>query len=170
MKGAVIELREQASYPGAQNVVVATTTTNVKGDWMFRVPNGPSRVLTVGYRAYSHDLSYATQLQYRETVEAGVRLAAPRRARPGKSLNFRGHLAGGYIPSGGALLSLEIDYGGEWREIALVRTNRRGVFSYRYTFAPIGSATYRFRAQVPNTTGYPFAAAVSPPTYIHLLG
>jgi hypothetical protein len=170
MKGAAIELRQQPSYPGAQDVLIATVITNAKGDWTFRVPQGPSRVLTVGYRAYSNDPSYAAQLQYRETVKAGVRLAAPRRARPGKSLNFRGHLAGGYIPSGGALLSLEIDYGGKWREIALIRTNHRGVFSYRYTFAPIGTATYRFRAQVPNTTGYPFAAATSPPAYIRLLG
>ncbi len=166
MKGAVIELLQQAGYPGAQNVLVATAITDVEGDWTFRVPDGPSRVLTVGYRSYGNDPGFAMQLQYRETVKAGVRLAAPRRARPGKSFNFRGHLAGGYIPSGGALISLEIDYGGKWREIALLRTKSRGEFAYRYTFAPIGSATYGFRAQVPDTTGYPFAASVSPPIYI----
>jgi hypothetical protein len=51
------------------------------------------------------------------------------------------------------LVSLEIFFGGEWREIALLRTNRRGAFAYRYTFAAIGPATYRFRAQLPHTIG-----------------
>ena len=76
-------------------------------------------------------------------------------ARPGRTFAFRGGLTGGYIPPGGALVSLEIFFGGEWREIALLRTNRRGAFAYRYTFAAIGPATYRFRAQLPHTIGYP---------------
>ncbi len=169
INGAVVELRQQASYLGAQSVLLATTTTNVKGDWKFRVPKGPSRVLTVGYRSRSKDPSFAAQLQLHEAVAAGVRLSAPRHAHPGRAFAFRGHLAGGYIPRGGALVSLEIYYGGEWREIALLRTSRRGAFAYRYTFAAIGASTYRFRAQAPATVGYPFAAGASPSTYIHLL-
>ncbi len=168
MSRAAIELRQQASYPGAQTVLIATTTTDAKGMWGFRVPNGPSRLLTVGYRSYSKDPAFVTQLQYRETVTASVRLSAPRRARPGRAFAFRGHLAGGYIPPGGTLVSLEIYYGGGWREIALLRTNRRGTFHYRYTFAPIGPSTYRFRAQLPSTIGYPFASAASRSSYIHL--
>jgi len=170
MPGAMIELRQQASYPGAANVLVATTTTNAKGGWKLRVPRGPSRLLTVGYRSRSNNPTFATQLQYHETVAAGVQLAAPRRARPGKTFAFRGGLAGGYIPPGGALVSLEIFFGGEWREIALLRTNRRGAFAYRYTFAAIGPATYRFRAQLPHTIGYPFASGASRSSYIHVAG
>jgi len=170
MNGAVIELRQRASYPGARNVLVATTTTGSKGGWKLRVPKGPSRLLTVGYRSRSNNPNFATQLQYRETVAAGVRLSAPRRARPGRAFAFRGGLAGGYIPPGGALVSLEIFFGGEWREIALLRTNRRGAFAYRYTFAAIGPATYRFRAQLPHTIGYPFASGASRSSYIHVAG
>ena len=170
MPGAMIELRQQASYPGAANVLVATTTTDAKGGWKLRVPRGPSRLVTVGYRSRSNNPTFATQLQYRETVAAGVRLSAPRRARPGRAFAFRGGLAGGYIPPGGALVSLEIFFGGEWREIALLRTNRRGAFAYRYTFAAIGPATYRFRAQLPHTIGYPFASGASRSSYIHLTG
>jgi hypothetical protein len=170
MRGAVIELRQQVSYPGARNALVATTTTDAKGTWTLRVPRGPSRLLTVGYRSRSNNPDFATQLQYRETVAAGVRLSAPRRARPGRPFAFRGGLAGGYIPPGGALVSLEIFFGGEWREIALLRTNRRGAFAYRYTFAAIGPATYRFRAQLPHTIGYPFASGASRSSYIHVAG
>jgi hypothetical protein len=170
MNGAGIELRQQASYPGARNLLVATTTTNAKGEWKLRVPRGPSRVVTVGYRSRSNNPNFATQLQYRETVAAGVRLSAPRGARPGRPFAFRGKLAGGYIPRGGALVSLEIFFGGEWREIKLLRTNRHGAFAYRYTFAPIGPATYRFRAQLPHTIGYPFSSGASRSSYIHLAG
>jgi hypothetical protein len=168
MKGAMIELRQQASYPGAPSVLVGRTTTNPKGDWKLRVPRGPSRLITVGYRSRSNNPTFATQLQYRESVAAGVRLSAPRRVSPGRAFAFRGRLAGGYIPPGGALVSLEIFFGGEWREIALLRTNRRGAFAYRYTFAAIGPATYRFRAQLPHTIGYPFASGASRSSYIHL--
>ncbi len=170
MPGAAIELRQQASYPGAPNALVATTTTDAKGGWKLRVPRGPSRLLTVGYRSRSNNPTFATQLQYRETVAAGVRLSAPRRARPGSAFAFRGGLAGGYIPPGGTLVSLEIFFGGEWREIALLRTNRRGAFAYRYTFAAIGPATYRFRAQLPHTIGYPFASGASRSSYIRVTG
>ena len=170
MPGATIELRQQASYPGAPDALIATTTTDAKGAWRLRVPKGPSRVLTVGYRSRSNNPSFATQLQCRETVVAGVRLSAPRRARSGQTFTFRGALAGGYIPAGGALVSLEIFFGGEWREIALLRTNRRGAFAYRYTFAAIGPATYRFRAQLPHTIEYPFASGASKSSYIHVAG
>jgi hypothetical protein len=170
MKAAMIELRQQASYPGAANLLVRTTTTDAKGGWKLRVPKGPSRVVTVGYRSRSNNPTFATQLQYRETVAADVQLSAPRRARPGKTFAFRGELAGGYIPPGGALVSLEILFAGEWREIALLRTNRHGAFAYRYTFAAIGPATYRFRAQLPHTIGYPFASGASKSSYIHLTG
>ena len=170
MPGAMIELRQLASYPGAANALVGTTTTNAKGDWKLRVPRGPSRLITVGYRSRSNNPTFATQLQYRETVAAGVRLSAPRRVSPGRAFAFRGGLAGGYIPAGGTLVSLEIFFGGEWREIALLRTNRRGAFAYRYTFAAIGPATYRFRAQLPHTIGYPFASGASRSSYIHLTG
>ncbi len=169
MKGAVIELRRQADYPGAPDVLEATSTTDARGGWKFRVPRGPSRVLTVGYRSRSKDPSFAAQLQYHETVKAGVRLTAPRQAQPGRSFDFHGRLAGGYVSAGGVLVSLELFYGGEWREIALLYTDSRGRFTYRYRFAAIGPTTFRFRASLPPAVFYPFAPAASPATRIHLV-
>lgn len=167
--GAEIELREQPSYLGAQSRPIATTETNRMGNWQFRVPVGPSRVLTVGYRSRSKDPGYATQLQYHEKVLAPVTLSARSRVRPGQRFNFHGRLAGGYISPGGLLISLEIYYGEKWREIALLRTSHRGTFSYAYTFAAVEAATYSFRATVPSAVVYPFASARSRTTSIQLL-
>jgi len=170
MGGATVELVQQARYSGARPVTLGRATTDGRGTWRFKVPRGPSRLLTVGYRARSKDAAFATKLEFHESVAARVRLMAPPHARPGSAFVFQGQLVGGYIPRVGALVSLEIRYGGAWREIALLQTNRKGAFAYEYTFAAIGTATYRFRARVPRTVGYPFAGGVSAPTRIHLSG
>jgi hypothetical protein len=167
--GAAIELRQQPSYLGAQGRLMATAQTDQSGNWRFRVPRGPSRLLTVGYRSRSKDPGYAAQLQYHERVRTPVTLSAPSQVRPGQGFNFRGGLWGGYIPPGGVLVSLEIYYGGNWREIALIRTSHRGTFSYRYTFGAVEPTTYEFRAFVPSAVVYPFASAGSRATYIRLL-
>jgi hypothetical protein len=167
--GATVELRQQPSYLGAESRLIATTKTDRSGNWRFRVRNGPSRVLTVGYRSHSKDPGYVAQLSYREKVLAPVTLWAPRQVRPSRGFDFRGELAGGYVSPGGVLVSLEIHYGGEWREIALLRTSHRGAFSYRYTFAAVEPATYYFRAVIPSAIVYPFASAASRATPIQLL-
>ena len=142
--GAEIELRQQPSYLGAEVVLIATTKTDRSGNWRFRVRNGPSRVLTVGYRSHSKDSGYAAQLSYREKVLAPVTLWAPRQVRPGRGFDFRGELAGGYVSPGGVLVSLEIHYGGEWREIALLRRKAIG--------APSPTGTRLPRSNPPPTT------------------
>ncbi len=82
--GAAIELRQQPSYLGAESRLIATTKTDRSGNWRFRVRNGPSRVLTVGYRSHSKDPGYVMQLSYHEKVLAPVTLSAPRQVRPGE--------------------------------------------------------------------------------------
>ncbi len=169
MPGARVELTQQASSPLARSALIATATTDAKGQWSFLVPKGPSRTLVIGYRAYSNDPTYATQLEYSEHVPADVQLAAPRNAHPGRGFAFKGKLVGGYIPPAGALVSVQIYYAGKWREIALLRTNSNGAFRYRYAFAAVERHIYRFRAVVPYTTSYPFAAAASKPARVRLL-
>lgn len=169
MANATVELTELPADEGAKPAVLARATTDAQGQWSFRVPRGPSRSLTVGYRARANDATFAAQITLHERVSAGVTLQAPRSTRPGRVVKFVGRLLGGFVPRKGALVSLEIRYAGAWREIALLRSDRRGRFGYRYTFAPIGAATYRFRAQVPAMPGYPFQAGASQSLGIHLL-
>jgi hypothetical protein len=169
MASANVELTELPAYQGARRVVLAHAITNAKGEWSFRAPRGPSRTLTVGYRSRTNDPGYAAQVSFRELVAAGVVLRAPKRVRPGQTVNFTGALLGGYVPRRGIYISLEIMYARQWREIALLHSNQQGKFGYEYTFAQIGTATYRFRAEVPPLPGFPFEGGASPPVGIHLL-
>jgi hypothetical protein len=169
MASASVELTELPAYRGARRVMLAHTTTNAKGQWSFRAPRGPSRTLTVGYRARINDSGFAAQVSFRERVAAGIVLRAPKSIRPGQTVHFKGTLLGGYVPRRGVYISLQIKYAGEWREIKLLRSNGSGQFGYEYQFAPIGTGTYRFRAELPPLPGYPFQGGASPPVGIYLL-
>jgi hypothetical protein len=168
MANATVELSEQPRYEH-RPVLLARVTTDADGHWRFRVPQGPSRTLTVGYRARLNDPGYATELSFRELVRAGVVLRAPKHTHPGETVNFRGQLLGGHVPKGGVYVTLKIFFERHWREIKVLKTNQRGEFAYAYEFAPIGTATWRFRARVLSFPGYDFLSAASRPVGIQLL-
>lgn len=165
---ATVELTQLASYRGSQAQRLGTTTTNRAGVWTFSAPPGPSRMLTVSYRARSKDASAAAVLVWRELVPAPVSLRAPRVVSPNESFSFQGRTGGGFIPAGGLLVSLEIYYAGRWREIALLRTGPQGRFHYRYVFAVVPPVRYFFRALVPRSTVYPFSPGASSATAVRL--
>ncbi len=58
----------------ATPMVVAHAATGVDGTFSVRLRGGPSRLIEVGYRAFSRDANYAAIGRIRETVAAGVRL------------------------------------------------------------------------------------------------
>ncbi len=159
--GARLELLQQASYTGAPMPAIAATTTNAAGEWTFVVPRGPSRVLLVAWRSHALDTGYAAQLEYHESVFADIGLKAPRRVRVGVPFDFRGELAGGYIPPERSIIEMEIFFGGRWRTIETLRTNPRGRFAYGYTFSTGAGSSYVFRAVIQYTHAYPFLASAS---------
>jgi hypothetical protein len=164
--GAQLELLQQPSYTGASMRAIVTTTTNAAGQWTFVVPRGPSRVLLVAWRSHALDAGYASQLEYHEKVFAEIGLAAPRRVRVGVPFDFRGELAGGYIPPERSTIQMEIFFSGRWRTIETLRTNPRGRFAYGYTFSTGAGSSYLFRAVIQYSRAYPFLAAVSPPVRV----
>ena len=166
--GARLELRQQASYTGAPVRAIATTTTNAAGEWTFVVPRGPSRVLLVAWRSHALDAGYAAQLEYHERVFADIGLKAPRRVRVGVPFDFRGELAGGYIPPERSTIQIEIFFSGRWRTIETLRTNSRGRFAYGYTFSTGAGSSYLFRAVIQYSRAYPFLAARSRPVRVRV--
>jgi len=147
---------------------IATTTTNAAGEWTFVVPRGPSRVLLVAWRSHALDAGYAAQLEYHERVFADIGLKAPRRVRVGVPFDFRGELAGGYIPPERSTIQIEIFFSGRWRTIETLRTNSRGRFAYGYTFSTGAGSSYLFRAVIQYSRAYPFLAARSRPVRVRV--
>jgi hypothetical protein len=163
--GAEIQLLEQPTYTGAMLKEIASVSTSQNGEWSFKVPKGPSRLLRVAYFSHLKDSVPAAQLDYNERVYAAVSMRAPRKARLGATIVFRGRLAGGYIPYPDKDVAIEIYYRGRWRTIEVLSTNRHGQFAYRYIFT-LDPASYAFRAIVLNNPAYPFLAAASRPARV----
>jgi hypothetical protein len=168
VSGARLDLLQQATYVGAPEQIIASTTTNVAGQWAFAVSRGPSRALRVAFRSHALDGSYAAQLQYNERVFADVDLKAPRHVRASVPFVFHGKLVGGYVPPEGSIVQMEIFYSGRWRTIEAVRSTRKGTFEYGYTFATGIKGSYRFRASIRYSRTYPFLAAASRPVRVRV--
>ncbi len=164
--GAQVQLLSQPSALGAAQSAIATTTTAADGTWHFTVPAGPSRTLTVTYRTRLGDPNPAAQLAVHETVSAAVSLRAPKTTRLGRRIAMRGSLSGGFIPSGGALVAMQIYFRGDWRTIDVVHTNAHGQFTYPYVFAGVTVGPWRVRALVPAQAAYPFTQSESRPVTI----
>ncbi len=169
MPNATVELIELPAYEHSKLVVLGHAPTDAQGRWTFRVPRGPSRTLTVGYRARSNDSRYAASVSFHERVAAGVVLHAPRHTVPGRKVEFEGTLLGGYVPKQGVYVCLELYYAGKWRQISLLHADRLGKFSYGYKFAAVPFVTYEFRARVPPFPNYPFLGGKSPAVGVRLL-
>lgn len=160
--GAQIELRQHPAAAGATDALLATATTTATGGWTLPVPPGPSRTITVGYRAHLGDPAFAAQLDQDQLVLAPVSLRAPRRAHRGGRVVMHGQLAGGHIPTGGELVAMQIQFLGVWRTIDLVHASATdGRWRYTYLFRGLSPGKYRFRAVVSTNPAYPFLRATS---------
>jgi hypothetical protein len=112
---------------------IGSTRTSRKGGFSFKAPPGASRTLRFGYRSHVNDTAFTTALDVLQRVRASATLRASRRFVPrGGRVTFAGRLRGGYVPPRGKLVELQATDRGRWRTFALVRSNRRGAFRYRY--------------------------------------
>ena len=81
-------------------------------------------------------------------VSAGVTMkATPTKVRNRHATVFTGRLLGGPVPRRGVVIDLQVFFRKHWRTFAAPRTNRRGVYRFKYRFMA-GAATWRFRARV----------------------
>jgi hypothetical protein len=169
VKGAQVQLLQQVSAPSSTLTHLQTTTTNQTGQWTFKVPNGPSRLLRVAYFSHVLDPVPETTLDFHERVIAAISLHAPKHARLGRSFLFQGDLAGGFITYP-QQLQMEIRYLGRWRTIDVVSTNARGQFAYRYTFTIGTGSSFSFRAVLLSNPVYPFLGSGSRPVRVAVRG
>ncbi|MGA9313236.1 MAG: hypothetical protein WBV77_01275 [Solirubrobacteraceae bacterium] len=145
----------------ATPMVVAHAATGVDGTFSVRLRGGPSRLIEVGYRAFSRDANYAAIGRIRETVAAGVRLRiSPTRTGSEGMIVLSGTVEGP-IPRQGTIVDLLVHYRGRWEPFRTPRTNRRGRFRVLYQFEG-GVGHFPFRAEVPGgQVGFPFGIGES---------
>ena len=85
---------------------------------------------------------------------------------------LRGRIRGGPLPAVGKLVQLQAYSRGRWLTFATPRADgRTGRWFYRYRFtATRGTVRYRFRARIPQESGFPYAAGVSRPVSVLVKG
>jgi hypothetical protein len=163
--GATLDISQQTEG-SATTSAVGNASTGADGTFTVRIPAGPSRQLTVGYRAFSADAKYSAATTVRETVTAEVTLqVTPRHARSNGAIRLTGHVAGS-IPPHGVLVELLVHYRGRWEPFRDPHTSRDGRFSVSYRFeGAIGN--FPFRAEVVDgQSGFPYAAGASVPVQV----
>lgn len=158
--GANLEITQRMS--GSNHAqIISRPRTWADGSFSVRVPAGPSRVISVGYRAFSNDPTYAAQASVRESVQAGVQLGiTPRRTSSNGTIVLTGQVLGP-VPAQGAIVDLLVHYRGQWEPFRTPRTDSHGHFEVVYQFEG-GTGRFPFRATVPvGQAGFPFSSGYS---------
>lgn len=160
--GATLAVQTQTAVPGASMADAAQVVTGSDGRFSYTATAGPSRVVRFGYRSYSADSSFADTTDVHLLVTAGVTMKAkPKKVHNRHATVFTGRLLGGPVPSRGVVVDLQVFFRKHWRTFAAPRTNRAGVYKFRYRFMA-GAATWRFRARVRRDSSYPYELGTSP--------
>ncbi|MFL5835493.1 MAG: hypothetical protein ACJ76K_02760 [Solirubrobacteraceae bacterium] len=163
--GARLDVASQTVLPGLPGPDAGQVVTDDDGHWSMTTAQGPSRQVSVGWRAFDRDRSYAETTNLSLLVRAGASMAVrPRRVANGRRVLLSGKLLGRPFPAGGVLVTLQGKprRGGKWRTFGVTRTRPDGRFRYRYRFTRIagGSRTFLFRTRINRQEGYPYESGV----------
>ena len=158
--GATLDVIQRIAGSSSTRTVTHTRTA-ANGSFAATVPAGPSRLITIAYRAYTGAPGYTAQNQLNESVQAGVQLNVnPIHTSPQGTIVLSGKVQGS-IPRDGTIVDLLVHYRGHWVPFKTPRTNRHGNFHVRYQFQG-GTGKFPFRAEVPSgQAGFPFATGDS---------
>jgi hypothetical protein len=158
---ARLEITTRTTRPGAAAHVRAATTDS-KGRFRYRLPIGASRVIDIGYRAFTLDNRYAASATATLRVRAGVILRlTPTVQRNGHVVTFGGRLRGGPYRKDASLILYALAGRGRI-PVTSLRSDVQGHFSFRYRFRTVTSATrFKFEVQVESRPSYPYASARS---------
>jgi hypothetical protein len=142
--------------------VVTTTTTSAAGEWSATLPAGPSRIVHAVYSGSATILPATGHATI--TVPAKIRIITitPNPAPWGSTITIRGDLAGGYLPSSGALV--ELHYGYHHQETVYdVKTHvTTQHFTTTFKFGPGQTpVAFAFRASTLPASGYAYAPGSS---------
>ena len=166
---AAVAVVERQSRAGAKRVQIATPKTAADGSYTFKVPPGPSRLLSFEYTANGGDATPAAKSTLRTLVNASLTVApAPRSPRPGVRFTLSGRLR--YLPRSGVEVKIQTRErdGKTWRTADDVKTKAGGTYTWTYRFRPDqGGRTFVFRTRVDSPI-YPFEAGATGPLRVRV--
>lgn len=156
---AAVQIHASNSVPGAKIRKLGQVKTDERGRFLFMVPAGPSRTITVSYTAFSNDPDAADTARVATTVKAAAKLASPARVAVGEGLEFRGRLRN--IRQEGVELQVQALDGKTWRTFDTTTTNKGGRFAYEYRFGEAAAGRIFYFRVVVKSPVYPFAPGAS---------
>ena len=157
--GASLDVLQQVG--GSTLELIGHARTGNSGTFVAVVPGGPSRMVEIGYRAFSADGSYSAAAKVLESVGAGVKLTVgPRITGSQGTITLSGRVLGP-VPAQGVVVELLVHYRGRWEPFRDPRTDSHGRFHVVYQFQG-GIGRFPFRALVFGSQGgFPFALGES---------
>ena len=157
--GASLDVLQQID--GATLELIGHARTGANGTFVASVPGGPSRMVEIGYRAFSATAPTRRRRSSLESVRAGVQLGvSPRRTGSEGTITLSGRVLGP-VPPQGVVVELLVHYRGRWEPFRDPRTDSRGRFRVVYQFQG-GIGRFPFRAVVFGSQGdFPFAPGES---------
>ena len=159
--GAAVTVLSRRDLPGRDFTIAGFVRTDREGRFRYTVRGTASRILRFRYegsrRIHGSRRDVAVRVPAASTVSTD-------RARllNGQTVTFSGRVITKPIPRVGKLVEIQAFFRGKWRTISTTRTNRDGLWRFRYQFgATTGVVRYRFRALLSQEGGYPFATGHS---------
>ena len=138
---------------------VGLVLSGTDGRYRYALPAGPSRELTVAYRAGQREVTSATQIATRVKPAFRVRKKVVRNQRFAR---FVGCIPG--PQNEGVVVVLQVKRGKGWLVFRRYRTRKGGCFTVGYRFNRTTRPTlYLMRAQVRAQRGYPYLQGTSRP-------
>lgn len=139
--------------------------TGADGGWHFAVPAGASRELTVAYRSGHREITATAEIATRVKPSIALR----RKVVHNKGVaTFEGWIPGPHNDQ--VTVVLQVKKGNGWLAFHRYRTRADGHFTLGYRFNRTKRATYyEMRAQVRETTGYPYLQGTSEPVRLVVL-
>jgi hypothetical protein len=153
-------VRQATPFVSGGSSIVGTVSTDLAGAFVYRLPPGASRTITLIDRVPSG----AAVAVVRQRVRASATLHPDRRRlHNGQIVILRGRLRGP-VPVGGVFVNMQARRGHRWQGFGdPVHTTARGTYRIAYRFTRTFHTTrYRLRVHIPAQGGYPYATGWSP--------
>lgn len=167
---ATVDVLVRERRVGGRSKRIATVTTGNDGAFRLRLPGGPSRVISVQYKAFVGDATPAETVKLSTLVRAAMTATiTPLATRLGRLMTFAGRLQ--HLRRGRIEVKIQGLDRGAWRPAGEATTRADGRFRWRYRFRFRSSVgrTYRFRAKVSSPI-YPFEPGYSRAVVVRVVG